>query len=71
MPIDMTQVTAWVKQADVIFQTPIIKFAVLPLLKGLLPTLGVTPEQMRTLDEHYADLSAREADAIRRSRLDT
>lgn len=70
MPIDMTQVSAWVKQADLIFQTPIIKLAVLPLLKGLLPSLGVTPEQMATLDEHYADLSAREAEAIRRSRLD-
>ena len=65
--IKMDAVLAWTRQADLVFQTPLIRLAVLPLLKAMLPPLGVTPEQMTVLDEHYEDLVAREAEARRRS----
>lgn len=71
MPIDMTQVAAWLKQADVIYQTPLIRMALVPLLKALLPPLGVTPEQIAVLDEHAADYDRRKAEAERRTRLDS
>lgn len=68
--IDMNQVLAWTKQADAIFQTPLIRMAVVPLLKAMLPPLGVTPAQMTILDGHYEDLTRREADARRRASTD-
>ena len=48
--------------------TPIVRQMLVPMLKAVLPPLGVTPEQIATLDAHYADLTAREAEAVRRSR---
>mgnify|MGYP001578012366 FL=1 len=63
----MLQVTGWLKQADAIFQTPLVKLLILPQLRSLLPSLGVTPEQIAQLDEHYADLVSREAEARRRA----
>jgi hypothetical protein len=65
--IKMDAVLAWTRQEDLVFQTPLIRLAILPLLKAMLPPLGVTPEQMTVLDEHYEDLVAREAEARRRS----
>lgn len=65
--IDMNAVIAWTRQADIVFQTPLIRLTVVPLLKALLPPLGVTPEQMAILDAHYDDLVMREAEARRRS----
>ena len=67
MPINMTKVIAWTQQADVLFQTPLIRMAVIPLLKAMLPPMGVTPEQIAVLDAHYDDLTAREAEARRRA----
>lgn len=70
MKIDMNAVLAWTRQADAIFQTPLIRLTVVPVLKALLPPLGVTPEQMAVLDAHYEDLTQREADARRRAAAD-
>ena len=67
MPVDMTKVTAWISQADLLFQTPLIRLAVIPLLKAMLPPLGVTPEQIAQLDAHYDELTAREREARRRA----
>lgn len=67
MKIDMNEVLAWTRQADAIFQTPLIRLTVVPILKAMLPPLGVTPEQMAALDAHYEDLTAREAEARRRA----
>lgn len=69
--IDMQKVSTWVREANVIFQTPLVSLTLIPLLKAMLPPLGVTPEQMAVLDAHYDDLTAREAEAVRRSRLDS
>lgn len=68
--IDMNAVVAWVRQADAVFNTPLIRLTVVPILKALLPPLGVTPEQIAILDTHYADLAAREAEARRRAAAD-
>lgn len=65
--IDMNQALEWVRQADAIFGTPVIRLTVVPILKALLPPMGVTPEQIAILDLHYADLAAREAEARRRA----
>lgn len=69
MPIDMTKVIAWAQQADVLFQTPLVRMAVVPILKAILPPMGVTPEQIATIDVHFDDLTAREAEARRRATL--
>jgi hypothetical protein len=58
--IDIAHVMKWLDSADLIFQHPLIKLAVLPLLRSVLPDIGVSPEQMKQLDEHYADLESRE-----------
>jgi len=68
MGVNMQQVTHWMREADALFQTPVVRQMLVPMLKAVLPPLGVTPEQIATLDEHYADLNVREAEAIRRSK---
>lgn len=67
MAVDMQKVGEWLRQADVIYQTPLVRMAVVPLLKAMLPPLGVTPEQIAVLDQHYHELTAREAEAKRRA----
>lgn len=68
MAVNMQQVTDWMRQADALFQTPIVRQMLVPMLKAVLPPLGVTPAQIATLDAHYADLTSREADALRRAK---
>jgi hypothetical protein len=69
MAVDMAKVTTWVRQADAIFQTPLVALTLVPLLKSILPSLGVTPAQIAQLDAHYDDLVTREAEARRRAVL--
>jgi hypothetical protein len=70
MPVDLGKVEHWLRRADAIFQTPLVAMMVIPLLKQLAPSLGLTEAQIAQLDAHYADLERREAEALRRSRLD-
>lgn len=67
MPVNMQDVHEWVRKADAIFNTPLVRLTVVPILKAMLPPMGVTPEQVATLDAHYADLETREREAKRRS----
>jgi hypothetical protein len=70
MKVDMNAVVAWTKQADLIFQTPLMRGMLLPLLKLALPSLGVTPAQIAVLDAHDDDYTARLAEARRRAGQD-
>lgn len=57
--VKIDDVVKWLDTADKVFQTPMVREVLLPMVKGLLPQVGVTPEQAAQLDAHYADLARR------------
>ena len=59
MSVKIDDVVKWLDTADKVFQTPMVREVLLPAVRALLPGLGLKPEQVATLDEHYADLARR------------